>query len=542
MIKLFTLTQPIRDRPWQGYAIGIASVALALGARLTVGDALINFPFLVFLPAVVLTTFVGGLAPGIFCAVVAAVVVDVTLLAAPGRLSPSWPDGWIGMGFYFLAVGIDIAVIHGMATAFRRAAIAESALRLVNEGLEARVAARTAELDQKVTEKEAAESQIRQMQKMESVGQLTGGIAHDFNNMLGVVIGSLELARRRLDDPHRLATYIESAEEGAKRASHLVTRLLAYARRQPLAPSVLDVNQLVGGMSELLRRAIGEQIRVDTILAGGLWPSFADMAQVENAILNLAVNARDAMPGGGRLTIETSNADLDARYARSHPDSLAGQYVLISVSDTGTGMLPQVMERAFDPFYTTKGVGQGSGLGLSQVYGFAKQSGGHVTIYSEIGHGTTIRLYLPRYTGVDTGTSEPDAAAAMPTARSEEIVLVVEDEAHVRTVSVEALRELGYTVVHASDARQALSVLAVQPHIDVLFTDVIMPEINGRQLADAARAMRPSLRIIYTTGYARNTILTEGDPDPTIAVLPKPFTLSQLAVKVRDVLDHAQSA
>lgn len=535
---MFTLTQPIRDRPWQGYAIGFIAVGLSFLLRLALANMALQFPFIIFLPAVIVTTFMGGLGAGIVCASVVGIVVDLSLLAPTGKILPPWPDGWIAMGFYVATVGLDIALIHGMTVAFGRAAVAETALRRVNEGLETRVVARTRELEQKVSEKEAAEAQIRQMQKMESVGQLTGGIAHDFNNMLGVVIGSLEMARRRIDDPNRLATFIASAEEGAKRASHLVTRLLAYSRRQPLAPRSLDANQLVSGVLELLRRTIGEQIRIETILAGGLWPCFADAAQVENAILNLAVNARDAMQDGGRLTIETTNAVLDARYARSHPEAEAGQYVLISVTDTGSGMKPDVIERAFDPFYTTKDVGKGSGLGLSQVYGFIKQSGGHVAIYSEIDHGTTIRLYLPRQKDADVEETEPVVATRIPTARSEEIVLVVEDEPNVRNVSVDALRELGYTVVHASDAKQALNVLAVQPRIDVLFTDVIMPDMNGRQLAVAARAMLPRLRIIYTTGYARNEVLQEGEFDPTIAILPKPFTLSQLAIKVRDVLDQ----
>ena len=522
--------------------MAIAAVAISLCVRLALGDLAYKFPFLVFLPAVVLTTFVGGLRAGILSAILCGIVADLTLVAAPGNLIPPWPEGWIALGFYTVTVSIDIALIHGMTTAFRRAAVAETALRGANAELETRVVERTEALNRQVAEKEAAEAQIRQMQKMESVGQLTGGIAHDFNNMLGVIIGSLEMARRRLDDPKRLATFLDSAEEGAKRASQLVIRLLAFSRQQPLEPRVLDTNQLVGGMTELLRRTIGEQVRVDTVLGGGLWRCFADAAQVENAILNLAVNARDAMPDGGRLTIETVNATLDVRYTRRHPDVAAGEYVSISVTDTGTGMPPAVIERAFDPFYTTKGVGKGTGLGLSQVHGFVKQSGGHVAIYSEIDHGTTVRIYLPRHIGTEAAARPPEPIAEVPSARSDEIVLVVEDEENVRHVSVDALRELGYTVVEASDGRQALRLLAIQPRVDVLFTDVIMPEMNGRQLADAARAMRPSLRIIYTTGYARNAVLQDGEPDPTIAILPKPFTLSQLAVKVRDVLDRAPAA
>lgn len=542
MINVFTLTQPVRDRAWQGYLIGVAAVALSLAVRFALGDIALKFPFVIFLPPVVLTTFVGGLRPGIASAFLAGVAADATLIAPPGKVVPVWPDGWIAMAFYVLTVGIDIALIHGLTTAFRRAAIAEAALRSVNEGLETRVVERTTELHQTVAEKEAAEAQIRQMQKMESVGQLTGGIAHDFNNMLAVVIGSLEMARRRLDDHERATSFIESAEEGAKRASQLVARLLAFSRQQPLEPRALDANQLVGGMSELLRRTIGEQIMVETVLAGGLWRCFADAMQVENAILNLAVNARDAMPTGGRLTIETANVDLDRRYVRSHPDATPGPYVMISVADTGTGMSQEVIERAFDPFYTTKGVGKGTGLGLSQVYGFVTQSGGHIAIASQIGRGTTIRIYLPRHAGRADEAGASDSIANVPMAQAQEIVLVVEDEPNVRHMSVDALRELGYTVVQASDAKQALSVLAIQPRIDLLFTDVIMPEMNGRQLADAARALRPALGIVYTTGYARDAVLQEGTPDPTIAILPKPFTLSQLAIKVRDVLNRSRAS
>ena len=539
MIDVFTLTQPIRARPWRGYAIGLLALLASIGMRLALGDLALRFPFVIFLPPVVITTFVGGLGPGIVTALAAGIAADVTLIAPAGRLMPSWPDGWIAMAFYGVTVGVDIALIHAMTTAFHRAAVAEAALRGLNTSLSTRISESTAELHHQVAEKEAVESQLRQMQKMESVGQLTGGIAHDFNNMLAVVIGSLEMARRRLDDPARLMSSIDSAEEGAKRASQLVTRLLAYARQQPLEPRVLDANQLVGGMSELLRRTIGEQVRVETILAAKLWRCFADAVQVENAVLNLAVNGRDAMPEGGRLTIETGNARLDERYHRLHPDAEPGEYVRITVTDTGTGMSPQVIERAFDPFYTTKGVGKGTGLGLSQVYGFAKQSGGHVAIYSEIGQGTTIRLYLPRHHGEEAEASDLGRVADIPVARADEIILVVEDEPNVRHMSVDALRELGYTVVQASDAKQALSVLEMQPRVDLLFTDVIMPEMNGRQLAEEARRMRPKLGIVYTTGYARNAVLQEGVPDPTIAILPKPFTVSQLASRVREVLDRA---
>jgi signal transduction histidine kinase/CheY-like chemotaxis protein len=408
--------------------------------------------------------------------------------------------------------------------------------RLRKAQIEAEVGAEA--LRRQIAAREDAENRIRQMQKMESVGQLTGGIAHDFNNMLAIIIGSLDLAKRRLpDDADKVHTCLDNAREGADRAAQLTARLLAFSRQQPLAPAAVDANKLVGGMSELLRRTIGEHIRIETVLAGGLWRTYADPAQVENAILNLAVNARDAMPHGGHLTIETQNTHLDDTYARDHAEVEPGQYVAVCISDTGEGMPPEVIERAFDPFFTTKAVGKGTGLGLSQVFGFVKQSGGHVKIYSEVGEGTTVKIYLPRWFGAEAtegGGVDEDAA---PTGSSEEFVLVVEDESRVRHMSVDALRELGYTVIQAADANQALEQLRLQPRIDLLFTDVVMPDMNGRRLAEIARGERPDLKILYTTGYTRNAVVHNGMLDPGVAFLPKPFTIDQLARKVREVLD-----
>lgn len=389
-------------------------------------------------------------------------------------------------------------------------------------------------------EREAAEAQLRQMQKMESIGQLTGGIAHDFNNMLAIVIGSLDMARRRLGDDGdpRVIKGIDNATEGAQRAAQLTARLLAFSRQQPLDPQPTDVNKLVGGMSELLRRTIGEDVRVESVLAGGLWRASIDANQLENAIINLCVNARDAMPGGGKLTIETGNAHLDDAYAATHDEVTPGQYVMVSVTDSGTGMPPDVVARAFDPFFTTKGVGKGTGLGLSQVFGFVKQSRGHVKIYSEPGQGTIIKIYLPRHYGPDaTGSYVAPLSDSLPRAQGEEIILLVEDEERVRHMSVDSLRELGYTVVQASDGEQALAMLTIQPRIDMLFTDIVMPGINGRILADRAREARPGLKVLYTTGYTRNAIVHNGMLDPGVSFLAKPFTLDQLAVKVRQVLD-----
>ena len=398
-----------------------------------------------------------------------------------------------------------------------------------------------ARLKAEADSRERAEAQTRQLQKMEAVGQLTGGIAHDFNNMLAIVIGSLDIVRRRLPEglDSRISDGISNATEGAQRAAQLTARLLAFSRQQPLEPQPLDGNKLVASMSELLRRTIGEQVRVETVLAGGLWQVFADPHQLENTVLNLCVNGRDAMPDGGRLTIETANAHLDDAYAAAHSEVDAGQYVLISVTDTGTGMPPEVAARAFDPFYTTKGVGKGTGLGLSQVFGFVRQSHGHVKIYSEPGQGSTIKIYLPRHYGVPVADPvAPAIALDLPRAQGDEIILVVEDEDRVRHMSVDSLRELGYTIVQAADGEQALAMLAIEPRVDLLFTDIVMPGINGRILADRARADRPELRVLYTTGYTRNAIVHNGMLDPGVAFLAKPFTMDQLAGKVRQVLDE----
>ncbi|TAJ72281.1 MAG: response regulator [Phenylobacterium sp.] len=435
---------------------------------------------------------------------------------------------------------ITLAVIGIAALVLGAFAVADGRRRL-RQALEAAdsLATANASLKAEAESREAAEAQVRQFQKMQAIGQLTGGIAHDFNNMLAIVIGSLDLAKRRLKtDVARAEACIDSALEGASRAAQLTARLLAFSRLQPLEPRVLDINKLVGGMSELLRRTIGENLRVETVLAGGLWRTHADPAQLENAIVNLCVNARDAMPDGGKLTIETTNAHLDDAYAASHAEVEPGQYVMISVSDTGTGMPPEVVERAFEPFYTTKGVGRGTGLGLSQVHGFVKQSHGHVKIYSEAGVGTTIKIYLPRNTGeIDAGETTVRPLDELPHGSADEIVLVVEDDDRVRHLSVDALRELGYTVVQAADADQALTALALQPRVDLLFTDVVMPGLDGRRLADKARETWPDLKVLYTTGYTRNAIVHNGMLDAGVAFVAKPFTIEQIALKVRQVLD-----
>jgi PAS domain S-box-containing protein len=406
----------------------------------------------------------------------------------------------------------------------------EAALQTLNATLEQRVL-------EEVTERSKAEEQLRQVQKMEAVGQLTGGIAHDFNNMLAVILGGLNLLQRKLKKGETdVERFVEGAIDGAQRAAALTQRLLAFSRQQPLAPEPMNANRMVSGMSELLARTLGEQISVETVLTAGLWQVKADPGQLENAILNLSVNARDAMPNGGRLTIETSNAFVDDAFAKEFAIG-PGQYVLIAVADTGAGMSRDVIGKAFDPFFTTKSVGKGTGLGLSQVYGFVRQSGGHVKIYSEVDVGTTVKIYLPRYYGEATETEVKANPTATYRGLPTEIIMVVEDEDRVRAVSVEALTELGYGVIEASRPSEALRKLEDGPKIALLFTDVVMPEMSGRELADMARKMHPDLKVLYTTGYTRNAIVHNGILDPGTSLLTKPFSLDELATKVRKILD-----
>lgn len=465
--------------------------------------------------------------------------------AATAEVRAAARSVWVvGIALLVLALIAGWAAVTALLRARRATAMADEADR-ARSTLEAAVALRTAEiaasnaaLKDEIAAKQIAESQVRQMQKLESLGQLTGGIAHDFNNMLAIVIGSLDLATRRLVDPTgKVLRYIDNAMDGAKRAATLTARLLAFSRQQALAPEPINPNTFVSNISELLRRTLGESVQIETVLAGGLWRTYADAGELENAIVNLAVNARDAMEGTGKLTIETANTHLDDAYAATHADVEPGQYVVICVTDTGSGMPDSVIAKAFDPFFTTKGVGKGTGLGLSQVYGFVKQTGGHVKIYSEADKGTTVKLYMPRWTGADAPDRIVITSRELPRASEGETVLVVEDEASVRLVTVDALRDLGYQVVHAGNADEALVAVATDQRIDLLFTDIVMPGRNGRELAEAAQALRPGLPVLYTTGYTRNAVVHNGMLDAQVAFLSKPFSIEALAIKVRQVLD-----
>jgi PAS domain S-box-containing protein len=408
---------------------------------------------------------------------------------------------------------------------------AEDALREFNASLEHQIAERTQQL-------RLNEEALRQSQKMEVVGQLTGGVAHDFNNLLQIIMGNLDTARRGMSEASpRVSRALETAANGARRAASLTQRLLAFSRRQPLNPKPIDLNALVAGMSDLLHRTLGEVTEVLNVQGVGLWRIEADATELESAILNLALNARDAMPQGGRLTIETANADIDQGSSALRAEVLPGQYVVISVSDTGTGMSEDALSRAFEPFFTTKPVGEGTGLGLSQVYGFVKQSGGHVKIYSELGQGTCVKIYLPRlnHTARDTASA---AELSTPEAAAQETILVVEDDDDVRAYSVEILRDLGYRVIEAHDGPSALRLLERQFRVDLLFTDVVLPGgMTGAQVAAQARGIKPNLKVLFTTGYARNAIVHHGRLDQGVQLITKPFTISDLATRVRGVLD-----
>jgi PAS domain S-box-containing protein len=381
----------------------------------------------------------------------------------------------------------------------------------------------------------AAQEALRQSQKMETIGQLTGGIAHDFNNLLTGILGSLDLVRRRteankFDD---IARFMDAASNSAKSAAALTHRLLAFARRQSLESRPNDLNRLVTGMEDLLKRTLGERIELQCVLAEDLWTALTDANQVESAVLNLAINARDAMPNGGRLTIETVNVQLDNEYTSLHEDVRPGDYVAISVSDTGVGMSPEVLARAVDPFFTTKPPGEGTGLGLSGIYGFAKQSRGHLRLYSEIGHGTTVKLYLPRalQSAVDLSL-----VSKVPPRGQGETILVVEDDTTVRLVICDSLKDLGYKIFAAPDAREAILLLRTSQHVDLLISDVVLPHINGRKLAATARGLRANLKVLFVSGYAENATVRADFLDPGMDMLTKPFALDALAAKVHAMI------
>jgi PAS domain S-box-containing protein len=434
-------------------------------------------------------------------------------------------------------VGVNVDITE------RKRALAQ--LRAFTETLEDAVKERTRELEIQNEARLKAEELLRQSQKMEAVGQLTGGVAHDFNNLLTIVMGGLDVIGRQIPAlgasaaTERVIRAKDMALQAVQRAVTLTNRLLAFSRQQPLAPKSIDANKLVSATCEFLRRTLGEAVSLETVLAGGLWRSHADPNQLENALLNLTLNARDAMPNGGKVTIETANCYLDESYVAAIAEPVeVGQYVMIAVTDTGVGMDKATLERVFEPFFTTKEVGKGTGLGLSQVYGFVRQSAGHVKVYSELNEGTTVRIYLPRYAGAEVHTEDAEYSGPVTRAIGNETVLVVEDDEALRAYTVETLGELGYRVLAAPNGAAALEILQSGKAIDLLFTDVVMPGgVNGRQLADEAVRLRPDLKVLFTTGYTRNAIVHHGRLDAGVEMISKPFSFSALSSKVRALLD-----
>ncbi len=526
------------------YAVAILLVALSLGLRLAADDWFAGNPYLPFWPAVLFAALIGGLGPGLIAALLGGFCAWYALV------SPRWSFGYdapgevLALAVYVAASAVNCAVVQGFRTAVTRlraerakqGELAQSLERQVLERTRA-LAAANDRLRHEIDERAKAERQMLQAHKMEAIGQLTGGVAHDFNNLLTVIFGSLDALRLRLVGRDAAAErLIESALRSAERAAGLTQRLLAFARRQTLAPASIDINRLVLGMSELMRHSLGAAVALETVLAAGLWRALCDPHQLEMALLNLVINARDAMSGGGRLTVETANVSLDEIYAARHDQVTPGQYVLIAISDTGDGMPQEVAARAFEPFSTTKQVGQGTGLGLSMVYGFAKQSGGHVNIYSEPRRGTTVKLYLPRVaSGVDE-EGRPRRVDDAVDGPADGTILVVEDDDDVRNYTAQVLRDRGYAVLEASNGPAALAVIGSGTRIDLLFTDVMMPRMNGRDLAAAARRLSQGLKIIFTSGYSPNALFHGGTLDPGAPLLPKPFTADALLGRVRKAL------
>jgi PAS domain S-box-containing protein len=452
----------------------------------------------------------------------------------PSHLEASASSWKTGSHVFATVILRDINERRAIESALRaseaQARDAASALFELNRTLEQRVKEGTAQLLE-------AEEALRQSQKMEAIGQLTGGIAHDFNNLLQGITGSLDLVKKRAAQGRfsEIERFITGAMTSANRAASLTHRLLAFSRRQPLSPRPVEVNPLLASMEDLLRRTLGERIVLEFVTDSGLWLTQCDSNQLENAILNLAINARDAMPEGGTLTLATANTQLDATAVSRVRDIDPGQYVCVSVTDTGIGMNADTVAKAFEPFYTTKPLGRGTGLGLSMIYGFAKQSGGNAKIYSELGKGTTVKLYLPRHRGELQQDGQPESGDSQG-AHANETVLVVEDEFVARDLIVEVLRELDYQTLEAEDGPAALKLLQSKQRIDLVITDIGLPVLNGRQVIEAARELRPGLKVLFMTGYAENAAIASGFLEPGMSMITKPFAMEALATKIREML------
>jgi signal transduction histidine kinase/ActR/RegA family two-component response regulator len=520
--KLYIDLPSVPDGSPRSYGLAVLVVGVATMLRLVLDPVVAGVQFITFFPAVILTTFFTGWKAGSASVVLSALAAWLVVMPPHYSFDVPATRDTISLCLFVVVAAADVLFIGAMKYAIAR-------YRELNDALEERVAERSRELVE-------AQKQLAHSEKLQAIGQLTGGIAHDFNNMLAIIVGNLDMLKRRMNAGRTdCAELVDHALEGSRRATELTRRLLAYARRQPLAPEVLDINRLAQSVSELLHRTLGGMVSVQCIRAGSLWNAYADSAQLENAIVNLAVNARDAMPAGGTVIIETANASLDEGYASQHTDLKPGQYVVIAVTDSGTGMDSATLQRAVEPFFTTKHDGKGTGLGLSQVFGFLKQSGGHLNIYSEKGKGTTVRMYLPRHYGIAPRVQSGKAPqSAGGTGAS---VLLVEDDDQVRRMASDALQELGYNVISCSSGKQALLELE-RNAIDLALTDVVMPEMNGRQFSEEALRLRPELKVIFMTGYTRNAIVHDGMLDPGVELLMKPFTVEELAAKVRSMLTN----
>ncbi len=545
--KMYLMSRRVRQKPWAAHATSVLLAAAALAIRLAVGNAFLGFPFITFIPAVLTAAYVSGTRPGLLCALLSAAMAWYFLLAPANSFELDWPSGPIAIVVFLFNAWLIVVVVSGMNKAYQRISEAEEDRARLNAELEIRINDRTRELvvankalRLEADARQAAEANAAQLDRLDAIGRLTGGVAHDFNNMLAVIIGNLELTQLKLGRGNAdVLRHVDGAMDGAQRSASLTRRLLAFARRQPLEPVITDINKLIEGVRELLARTLGERIAIEFHLAEALWLTRVDPGQLEAALVNLAVNARDAMPGGGCLTVRTENVRYPANPDIGPQDIAIGEHVVVSVTDTGTGMSEEVQARAFEPFFTTKAPGKGTGLGLSQLYGFAKQSSGGAHIRSRLGEGTTISLSFPRAEAAPLLPDETvlQAEEAMPHASARETILVVEDEERVRSATVESLQELGYTVWDASDGASALEKLNMGSPVQLMLTDVVMPGMNGRELADVVSRQFPAVRIMFMSGYSPNGIIHDGEVDAGVDLLSKPFSRDKLARRVREMLD-----
>lgn len=547
--RMYRSSEWIRQRHWLAYSIAALLAFIAFGIRHWLGNTFVGFPFITFIPAFLIAGYLGGTGPGLVCAASSTGLAWYFLLEPRRSFELAGPSGPIAVAVFLFNATLIVLVVSGMNKAYRRLLVVEEERSRLNAELEDRVAERAHQLlsanNALVAEIEArrqAEARAAQMERLEAIGRLTGGVAHDFNNMLAVILGNLDLALKKLGRGNTdIVRHLDGALDGATRSATLTRRLLAFARRQPLEPVITDANRLIVDMSDLLTRTLGERVSIEHQLAEELWPIRVDPGQLENAILNLAVNARDAMPAGGSVRISTANVRHTAD-AASDLELAAGEYVVLSVADTGTGMSEEVAARAFEPFFTTKPNGLGTGLGLSQIYGFTRQSGGVTQIETATANGTTISLYFPRAAGANvTPSGTPERMeAALPLARGSERILVVEDDDRVRDAVTEILSELGYQLRSASDGKAALDIIQRGAPFDLILSDVVMPNMNGPALAKAARAIVPEVPILFMTGYEANTILKNGEVDKSIELINKPFRQDQLARRIRSIIDRVK--